>query len=638
MKRIRGGIRPRNGLAVVLAGLLAVLGIVVAPSSTVPPPAYADPGGEPAYALAGNCYQLRGAGVPGGRYYAKAAALGQFLLYDTRGRLLTAADGKPVLRSAPSNAAIWSVTHAAGKYRLASTAPRGVVRTVALTHATGCRAFPEAQLNVEGSPVAGVDAQGRLRGFVDGHAHLMAEQFLGGGLHCGKPFSPLGITVALQDCPDHGRDGWPAIAEHILSEPGPHSADGWPTFQGWPQWYSLTHEQNYYRWIERAWRGGVRLINNYYVQNRVLCEIYPLGDEPCDEMESVRIQHRRLIKLQQYIDAQAGGPGKGFLKIVTSAAQARSVIAAGKLAVSLGIEISEPFGCRMINDVPQCTRADIDRGMDELKRMGVRQMILTHKFDNALGGAHIDEDFTGVAVQTGQIIATGQPWKTEPCRTPQRDHQAPFDAPGRCNARGLTDLGAYAVNAAIKRHMVIDIDHLSVKSADRVLRIAEARRYPGITTTHSWTDPTNYRRILQLGGAVGLYASGAERTPGDKHSESFVDEWRKVRRAANGQAVGVAYGADMNGLGKQAPPRPGAATNPVRYPFRAEDGTLMFRHISGTRVFDVNTDGTAHYGLIPDWIQSLRLAAGRDGDAVVSDMYAAADAKVRMWQLTENHR
>lgn len=628
----------RTGRGATWMRTLLTCGIVALMTMTVTAPARADQPGPPAYELAGQCVALTGqsgGAAPAGKYYAKAAALGQFLLYDTAGRVLAAHGTTVRTQQELSSAAIWSVRHSGERYRISSVAQPGTARTVALTPATGCRAFPEAQLNVEGAASSGIDARGELRGFVDGHAHLMAEQFLGGGLHCGKPFSPLGITVALKDCPDHGRDGWPAVAEHVLSEPGPHSADGWPTFAGWPTWYSLTHEQNYYRWIERAWRGGVRLINNYYVQNRVLCELYPLGDEPCNEMQSVRIQHRRLLQLRDYIDAQAGGPGKGFLKIVTSASQARSVIASGKLAVSLGIEISEPFGCRMINDVPQCTRADIDRGMDELKAMGVRQMILTHKFDNALGGAHIDSDFTGLAVQTGQVIATGQPWKTEPCRTRQRDHQAPQDGPGRCNARGLTSLGAYAVDAAIKRNLIIDVDHLSVKSADRVLDIAAARRYPGVASSHSWTDPTNYRRILGLGGAVGLYASGAERTPGDKHSQSFVDQWRTVRAAAGGAPLGLPYGADMNGLGKQAPPRPGAKTRPVRYPFRAQDGTLIYRQVSGTKAFDVNTDGTAHYGLIPDWIQSLRIAAGPDGDALVSDMYRAANAKITTWEKTE---
>lgn len=38
---------------------------------------------------------------------------------------------------------------------------------------------------------------------------------------------------------------------------------------------------------------------------------------PCNDMESVRIQARDLHNLQDYIDAQSGGPGKGFFRIVT---------------------------------------------------------------------------------------------------------------------------------------------------------------------------------------------------------------------------------------------------------------------------------------------------------------------------------
>ena len=138
------------------------------------------------------------------------------------------------------------------------------------------------------------------------------------------------------------------------------------------------------------------------VQNRVLCEKYWRGDQPCNEMESVRIQHRLLRQLVDYVDAQNGGPGKGFLRIVSSAADARRVIADGKVAVTLGIEISEPFGCREVSGRSLCSRTDIDRGLDELKSMGIRQVILTHKFDNALGGTRFDQGVTGAAVNTGE--------------------------------------------------------------------------------------------------------------------------------------------------------------------------------------------------------------------------------------------
>ncbi len=88
------------------------------------------------------------------------------------------------------------------------------------------------------------------------------------------------------------------------------------------------------------------------VENRVLCEIYPdmsvVQGEPksnCDEMDTVRREIQRIEQLEDYIDAQAGGPGKGFFRIVENPFQARKAINKGKLAVVKGMEVSEPFDC-----------------------------------------------------------------------------------------------------------------------------------------------------------------------------------------------------------------------------------------------------------------------------------------------------
>src|SRR5690606_4418763 len=100
----------------------------------------------------------------------------------------------------------------------------------------------------------------------------------------------------------------------------------------------------------------------------------------------------------------------------TSPEQARRVIADGKLAVVLGVEVSEPFGCKQVLGAPQCTKADIDRGLDELKAKGVTSMFLCHKFDNALCGVRYDEDVTGLLVNVGQLITTGTWWNPRTCK------------------------------------------------------------------------------------------------------------------------------------------------------------------------------------------------------------------------------
>ena len=85
---------------------------------------------------------------------------------------------------------------------------------------------------------------------------------------------------------------------------GTHDSDGWPSFAGWPRADSLTHEGTYWRWIERAWRGGLRIMVNDLVENRALCEIYPLkAGTSCNEMDSVRLQAQDMLALQDYIDA-----------------------------------------------------------------------------------------------------------------------------------------------------------------------------------------------------------------------------------------------------------------------------------------------------------------------------------------------
>jgi hypothetical protein len=118
-------------------------------------------------------------------------------------------------------------------------------------------------------------------------------------------------------------------------------------------------------------------------------------------------------------------------------------------------------------------------------------------------------------------------------------------------------------------------------------------------------------------------------------SEEFVEQWRRTRslRAEHGVA-GYGYGLDANGLGPLPPVRAGNAGNPVVYPFKSFDGGVTLeRQRTGERVWDVNVDGVAHYGLVPDWIEDLRRVAG---DPIVEDMAAGAESFLRTWQAAAN--
>ena len=67
----------------------------------------------------------------------------------------------------------------------------------------------------------------------------------------------------------------------------------------------------------------------------------------------------------------------------------------------------------------------------------------------------------------------------------------------------------------------------------------------------------------------------------------------------------------------------------MTYPFTTLGGVKVDKQVSGQRVYDINKDGVAHYGLYPDWIQDLKMQAGQD---IVKDMSRGPEAYLQMWE------
>jgi hypothetical protein len=192
-----------------------------------------------------------------------------------------------------------------------------------------------------------------------------------------------------------------------------------------------------------------------------------------------------------------------------------------------------------------------------------------------------------------------------------------------CNVRGLTALGEYLINRMIDRGMIIETDHLSVRARARTMEILESRGYSGVITSHSWGDETSRQRIQALGGFVAPYANT---------THQFVAEWQAARATRSTSYVwGIGFGADTNGLGKQAAPRPGASEdNPVTYPFLSFDGRARIRQSQWrNRTWDFNQAGAAHYGLFVDWIEDMQHVAGQE---IVNDLARGAEAYLQMWE------
>jgi microsomal dipeptidase-like Zn-dependent dipeptidase len=507
---------------------------------------------------------------------------------------------------------------------------------------------PESEVNATGTPFTGTRSDGSVYGLIDAHSHLFMQDGMGGAAVCGKVFSEQGIEAALNDCSSHEPHGLGALLENLTRDGSPigtHDTTGWPTFADWPAHDSLTHQQMYYRWVERAWRGGQRVLVNDLVTNGLLCSINPGTYQSCDEMTAIRRQAQDTYDLQAYVDAQHGGPGRGWFRVVTSSEQARQVIEEGKLAVVLGVETSEPFGCKQTLRIPGCSRADIDAGLDELHDLGVRSMYLCHKFDNALCGVRFDTGTIGTVINAGQFLSTGTWWDARSCPADQPHDNNPGNGelppaleddlppvlplypPGTlCNTHGLTGLGAYAVRGMVERNMMVEIDHMSAKAADQTLDILEEEGYPGVLSTHSWMDERYLDRLYALGGFATIYGHAAH---------EFVEEYERTAPVRDRYGAGIGFGFDMNGFGGTPPPRDDAAANPVTYPFRSFDGgTLLDRQTTGERTWDVNVDGVAHYGLVPDYVEDLRLVGGQD---IIDSLSRGPESYLTTWAGAEAH-
>jgi microsomal dipeptidase-like Zn-dependent dipeptidase len=641
------------------------------------------------YAFAGQCEALQtgggtvartplGYGVAGGAgepFYMKASGLGTYLLLGRDGFLAAGPalesiiPGGPALSLVvpapqPGPAADWELRESGGGFTLTNLGSgsslavdttgrlvlsRGQGATFVPAAAGDCAGFPEIGLQASGTPWTGATPYAEVEGTIDGHNHVTAYEFLGGDAHCGEPWSRYGVTVALVDCPDHYPNGAGAVLENALygNPVRTHDPVGWPTFKDWPAAASETHEQTYYRWIERAFLGGERLMVDDLVENVALCDVYPIKHNSCRDMDSIRLQARRIHELEEYVDAQSGGPGQGWFRIVRDPFEARRVINEGKMAVVLGIETSEIFGCGGSEAAPRCDREGVLRGLDEIEDMGVASFFPIHKFDNAFGGVRFDSGSFGAAINAANFKQAGHFWEIEPCKGAEKDNEQStalpegaeivdagleaflpagtvpvYGPPPHCNKLGLTPLGEFVIEQMIRRGLMIEVDHMSAKSSDRALQLAEASDYSGVISSHSWMDPHKRSRVYRLGGFIEPITTGPD---------DFIEEWRELRAAADPRFhFGIGYGADTNGFHAQPGPRGADKPNPVTYPFQSLDGRIAFdRQVSGQRAYDVNSDGVAHYGLHPDWMQQLKLLAGQP---IADDLMSGAEAYLETWE------
>ncbi len=682
------------------------------------------PGGD------GKSFEFRGCSAPGAaRFRFRATDIGTYLLRDVGGAYLVA-DGSSTLRTAtllsdtllnddkyvspaewileasPTSAARFRLKNrATGAYLAASglaTSEAGAAE-VALEESSGCSEFPELSIDASGAVKKTRFDDGALYGVVDAHSHLFTNfGFGGGGVFHGAPFHRLGVEHALPDCsPFHGEGGRKDVIGYFYEgssfslESGAatlitgdtnrfdHATAGYPDFTDWPRrTRSSTHQAQYYRWIERAYLGGLRLLVQHATSNQVLCELATgmKSQQPrfsCNEMVSAEREIDETYALERYIDAQSGGPGRGWFRVVTSPAAARQVISGGKLAVMLGIETSNLFDCFLVPrpGFPACDAAKVREKLAHFHARGVRILFPVHKFDNAFSAGDGSRGF----LEMGGVLNSGHYSNfTKDC---DLSVPAPFDhgdvtygglnkprdvydspppldfsklskspasvlAPyidalsqpplvgEHCQKTGLTPLGEMLITELMQRGMIIEIDHLPRRSYARALEMLVANDYPAAGTHGSNANG----KLYSLGGISTLGIPRCSDKPGSV-SASLRAKFDAVAAAGGYRAQG--FGFDLNGLAGIPGPRFGKEsrcstlqTNPVTYPFTSYGGDVTFSAPRlGNRAVEFNSEGMVHIGLMPELIEDARRMGVSDAD--LEPLFRSAEGYLRMWERAE---
>jgi microsomal dipeptidase-like Zn-dependent dipeptidase len=390
-----------------------------------------------------------------------------------------------------------------------------------------------------------------LWGFADIHAHLMAHLAFGGHAFWGRAYDPNpahtgdeAMAEALPNCtPIHGG------LINVNPEFGHPASGGWPDFDIWPRFTTLIHQQAYVDWLYRAYQGGLRLITCIAVNNELLAsKSNPTSD--FDDRSAIQTQVSGMKAFVEYVDKQAGGPGHGWLQIAYSPAEAKAIIAANKLAVILGVEVDSLGNWRRLEDLEQLSQGSLDQAheliaqeLDWLFNLGVRQITPVHLTDNAFGGTAIYMRFLEISNRfvTGRGFDVEDGWKSgvryrldhdgddvwedtertvasggKPASVGRAmnhrtlvDHlpgihtlkqalHAPTGLSSHANQRTLSPYGKILLEEMMERGMLIDIDHMSQKTLDAALDLAEAHHYP-VLSSHAWFRDLAFTAEVEFG-------------------------------------------------------------------------------------------------------------------------------------------
>jgi microsomal dipeptidase-like Zn-dependent dipeptidase len=251
------------------------------------------------------------------------------------------------------------------------------------------------------------------------------------------------------------------------------------------------------------------------------------------------------------------------------------------------------------------------------------------------------------------------------------------------NARGLQSEGEVLIQQMMRRGMLIDLQHSSEMTKRGILALTQA--YPVMVSHGGVQDGAGreHENVLSADHLRTVYSPPGGFTAGivgvGTQSASGVMASVRVIAGSTPQKRAVALGTDLNGMDWHSPPRFGrfgfyplspeerrslqtahkigpmvrydaydAATNPYSrtlptcsgeslcpswqtspagealHPLQVTDRGAV------TRTFDINYDGLAHYGMIPDFLQELSVIGTPAEDMGV--LFRSAEGTISMWE------
>lgn len=570
----------------------------------------------------------------------------------------------------------------------------------------------------------------RLKGWVDLHTHPMSNLAFGGKLFHGAPsVGSLMPAVQMPNDPVCRPDERAASIAEALSQDGPTRGDrvqsqcgdfqrsaiihaiesldganvapvasgGYPAFSHWPKWNDITHQKMWIDWIRRSWQGGQRVMVALSHNNRTLADLLGAGGPISGVKNDQASSYLQIEEIKRLV-----ANNSDFMAVAYSPADLHNIVRGGRLAVILGVELDKIGD---LNTTPAPDTTTVQNKIDDLYVQGVRYVLPVHLTDNAFGDTAIYEDVFQLAnynenqrwwlvgcapeadevgFRVGSIPAFLQPFIPPGAPTPQTPPNCLIPRPagpfftGHVNTRstnGLTSIGDFTITAMMKKGIIIDIDHMSNRAANRTLARANAIPGGGYPVTSGHTGIRNrmlflpgeerhaensrttaqLARIACLGGMFGL---GTAEARAASWTMEYAQAYEAMRRAfapnglcPNADPMGLSFiglGTDTNSLVKTprptmletASPRFSDIYNPNN-PVNLNVPTLI-RSSEGSKTWDYNFDGVAHYGMFVDFLRDVRFLpanATMNGMHVVDDqMMYGAERFYQMWRRVETQK